>query len=210
MPAGSLDFRALWFALLALALPVALGGCELLLIGGVAAGATVAAQERSVGDAIDDSMIQADIAGRMGEFDRAALRKVDIEVVEGRVLLTGFVAAPQSRVDAARLAWQADGAREVINEIEIRDKSTLTDATRDTWITAQLRSRLVFDTDVRGINYTIDTVNGTVYLMGIARNQKEIDRVVAHARSIDYVRRVVPHVRIRSPNSGGAAPDENQ
>lgn len=207
---GKFAIRTPWLGLLAVALTAPLGGCAPLLFGGAAVGATVVAQERSVGDTIDDSIIQADIAGRMADFDRTAFRKVGIEVVEGRVLLTGFVPAPRNRVDAARIAWRADGANEVINEIEIRDKSTIADAARDLRITAQLRSRLIFDSDVRSINYTVDTVNGTVYLMGIAQNQREIDRVVGHARSIDYVRRVVPHVRIKPAESGVTSAAESQ
>lgn len=210
MPAENSAFRALLLGLAALFLVTVQGGCAPLLLGGAAAGATVVAQERSVGDTIDDTIIRADIAGRMVDLERTAFRNVDIQVVEGRVLLTGFVPAPQNRVDAARLAWQAKGAKEVINEIEIRDKSTISDATRDSWITTQLRSRLVLDGEVRSINYTIDTVNGAVYLMGIARSQKELDRVVAHARSIEYVRRVVPHVRVKSASADGATPVESR
>lgn len=210
MSAGNSALHTLSLGCLALVLVASLGGCAPLLFGGAAVGVTVVARERSVGGAIDDGIVQADIAGRMAEFDRAAFRKVDIEVVEGRALLTGFVPTPQNRLDAARLAWQAEGAREVINEIEIRDKSAVTDVARDSWITAQLRSRLVFDADVRSINYTIDTVNGTVYLMGIARDRKEIDRVVAHARSINYVRRVVPHVRVKPASADGIGSVENQ
>jgi osmotically-inducible protein OsmY len=47
------------------------------------------------------------------------------------------------------------------------------------------------------INYNIETVNGTVYLIGIAKSQLEVDRVIAHARSLGYVKRVISHVRIK-------------
>ena len=51
---------------------------------------------------------------------------------------------------------------------------------------------------VYSINYTIDTVNGTVYLLGIAQDATELQRVRAHARALDYVRRVISHVRVKS------------
>ena len=175
---------------------VSLGGCVPVVIGGAAAGATVVAQERSVSTAIDDSVIQGGIDKRLLEFDSAVFRKVDIEVVEGKVLLTGIVRDPRNRVDAARIAWQPDGVAEVINEIEISDDSTLSDAARDAWITTKLRARIIGDGEIYSVNYTIDTVNGAVYLMGIAQDQAELDRVVNHAREVNYVRRVVPYVRI--------------
>jgi len=74
---------------------------------------------------------------------------------------------------------------------------------RDKWVTAQLRLKITFDGKVKSINYAIDTVNGTVYLMGIAQSQGELDRVQNHARAIDYVRRVISHVRIKKPPAGG-------
>ncbi|UCH74984.1 MAG: BON domain-containing protein, partial [Rhodospirillales bacterium] len=137
------------------------------------------------------------------EFDVEVFQRVDIEVVEGKVLLTGVVPNPQNRIDAARIAWQADGVAEVINEVELRDSRSLSDAARDSWITTRLRSAILFDGEIQSINYTIDTVNGAVYLMGIAQSQAELDRVVGHARNIDYVRHVVPYVRIASPVEGG-------
>lgn len=190
-------------AVLLLAGSLPLGGCPQLLLGGAAVGATVVAQDRPVGTAIDDSVIQTRIAKSLFEFDVDVFQQVDIEVIEGRVLLTGLVPKPQNRLDAARLSWQVDGVAEVINEVEVRDSSSLSDAARDSWISTKLRSAITFDSEVHSINYTIETVNKTVYLMGIARDQKELDRVVRHARQIDYVRHVVPYVRITSADPGG-------
>lgn len=178
----------------ALTLP---GGCGPLVVGTAAVGATVVAQERSVGAALEDSVIQGDVARRLLEYDAEIFQRVDTEVVEGKVLLTGQVATPEDRIDATRIAWQAENVVEVINEVEIRDDRAVSDAATDTWITTQLRSRLLFDPDIRSINYTVDTVNRAVYLMGVAQSEEELDRVIGHARNIKYVQRVVSHVRIK-------------
>ena len=123
-------------------------------------------------------------------------------MADGKVVLTGLVPEQQNRLDAARIAWQPDGVKEVINEIEVKDKSTLSDASRDTWITTKLRSKILFDKKISSVNYTIDTVNQKVYLIGIAQSQAELDRVVAYARDIDYVRGVIPYVRVKQPKAG--------
>lgn len=180
-------------------LVLSLGGCGPLVLGGAAVGATVVAQDRPVSEAIADTTIQANIDKKLIEFDVDMFQKVDISVTEGQVLLTGLVPSPQNRVDAARIAWQVNGVKEVINEIEVKDKSTLSDAARDTWITTKLRSKITFDNHISSINYTIDTVNQKIYLTGIAQNQAELDRVMAYARDIDYVRGVVTYVRVKQP-----------
>lgn len=186
---------------LLLAMANFLGGCGPLVLGGAAVGATVVAQDRPVADAVSDTKIHASVDKQLLEHDRTLFQQVDISVTEGRVLLTGLVPEPQDRLDASRLAWQANGVKEVINEIEVKDKSTVSDAARDTWITTKLRSKITFDKYISGINYTIDTVNQRIYLTGIAQSQSELDRVTAYARGIDYVRGVVSYVRVKEPAS---------
>lgn len=195
--------NALFALVFTLSLSPFLGGCGPLILGGAAVGATVVAQDRPVKEAMSDTAIQARIGKRLLEFSVDIFQRVDISVVEGKVLLTGLVPEPRNRLDAARLAWQVDGVGEVINEVEVNDKSTLSDAARDTWITTKLRSKITFDKQIRGVNYTIETVNQRIYLLGIAQSQAELDRVTSYARDIDYVRGVTPYVRIKAPEAGG-------
>ena len=89
-----------------------------------------------------------------------------------------------------------EGIKDVINEMQEGGGGTEA-FTRDSWISTQLKSRLTFDKEVYAVNYAIEAVNGVVYLIGIAQNQAELDRVVAHARDLAYVRRVISHVRVK-------------
>ena len=176
---------------------LAVSGCTAVAVGtGAGVGAT-AAQERGVKGALDDQAVRLDINDRWFKDDHAAYGGINMQVQEGRVLLTGFVEDPERRVEAVRLAWQATGVQEVINEIEVRDAGSLTDAAQDTLIATKLRARLIGDKTVRSRNYSIETVNGTVYLIGIAQTREELKRVIAHARDVAYVKRVVDYVRIK-------------
>jgi osmotically-inducible protein OsmY len=175
-----------------------LGGCAPLILTGVAATGIVAAQERTPGAAIDDSLITATIHKKLMEQDPNNLfGHVSVESNEGRVLLTGKVHESRYMIDAVRLTWQVDGVREVINEIQVGQGTTFRDFARDSWITGRIKSRILFDKHVMSINYTIETVQGVVYLMGVAQNQEELDRVKGHASTIAGVQRVVSHVRIK-------------
>ena len=169
---------------------------------GAAAGAgatagTMSVQERGFTTSVKDTVISAKINQLWLQNDFSMFANLTAKVVEGRVLLTGTVPKTDNRIDAVRLTWQVSGVKEVLNEIEVTDTSDLLDVTRDVWVTTQLRFKLTVDGDVKAINYAIDTVNGTVYLMGIAQNSKELDRVKAHARNLKYVRRIVSYVRLK-------------
>lgn len=168
-----------------------------LVIGGVAATGVAAAQERGLTGTARDTALSAAIQELWFRTNFDMFSKLSSTVTEQRALLTGRVQDPEMRVEAVKLAWQVQGINEVINEIEVTDTSSLVDSARDVWITTQLRTRITFDQEVRSINYSIDTVNGVVFLMGIARDQAEHDRVTNHARNLAYVRRVVSYVRIR-------------
>ena len=191
---------------IALAMPAAslVGACTPI---GAAAGAgatagSLSVQERGFKTGVKDTVILAKINQSWLEHDFNIFAKITAKVVEGRVLLTGTVPKIDNRIDAVRLTWQIEGVNVVLNEIEISDQSDLLDVTRDAWVTAQLRLKLTVDGKIKAINYAIDTVNGVVYLMGIAQDSTELERVTAHARNLNYVRRIVSYVRLK--NESGA------
>lgn len=173
-----------------------LGGCASTVIGAAAGGALVVAQDRSVGDAVDDFTIQTQINERLFAEDAALFTKVNLTVTEGNVVMTGAVPTPDDKVTAARLAWQVESVQSVVNELQVDETSSIRDAARDTWISTQLRAKMLTDTNIWDINYTLDTVNSVIYVMGIARNQAELDKVLTYAREIKHVDRVVNLVRV--------------
>jgi len=174
-----------------------LAGCVGAVVGAGAVATSAAVQERGLKGGIDDTVIRARINSLWLDHDVDMYRLVSLSVVEGRVLLTGQVRLPQMRIDAVRLTWKAKGVREVINEIKVTDEGGIVSYARDSWISTQLKSRLLFDKKILSINYSIETVNGAVYLMGIAQNQAELDRITNHARTLRYVKRVVSYVQLK-------------
>lgn len=163
---------------------------------GAAVGAT-ASQERGFSGVMSDTRIRLEINHYWFQASEEIFSKINLQVQEGRVLLTGSVQDPQTRVDAVRLAWQAEGIKEVINEIQIVDDTTVTDWARDIKISQQLKNKLLFDKDVSSLNYSIEVVNQRIYLIGVAQDQAELDRVIAHAKDIAYVRGLVNYVRLK-------------
>jgi len=202
-PAHRYRFTAI-LALLA-ALPL-LSGCGSALIGAGATAGLVASQERSVGDAVDDLTIRGSLNKGFFAEDIDLFGNVSFAVVEGRVLLKGTVQKPEDRIRAVTIVWQTDGVREVINEIQVTDEGGIVNYTRDTWISAQLKTSILFDKDIQSINYNIETINGVVYIIGIAQDRTELDRVVNRARTISHVRRVVSHVQMKGDPDRVATP----
>lgn len=180
-------------------------GCiPLVIAGGAATGAAVV-QERSVGTNIDDKTTRINIEALLLKEDKPLANMVGVEVMEGRVLLTGSVRSPDDRIRATMITWRSPGVKEVINELQVTDKASLGNLTKDTWITTKLRAKILADSSITDFNYTVETVNGVVYLLGIAQNQQELDKVNNYARNISGVVRVVSYVRVKGNQAPQAA-----
>jgi osmotically-inducible protein OsmY len=186
---------------------LALSGCVGVLFAAGGETAAVVAQERSVGNAVDDATILLKLKAKFAQqTSKDMLANVEVKSVEGRVLLTGNVDQPQSQIDAVRLTWEVPGVREVINEIQINDKSGFLNYTRDVWISTQIRARLIATKNIRSINFSVITVNQVVYVMGIAQDQLELDKVNHIASTTSYVQRVVSYAQLKDDPRRVATP----
>jgi osmotically-inducible protein OsmY len=193
--------RRLAASVASLAVGVSLAACAPsptgLAIGAAATVAVKASQERGLATSVEDDRIWTEINARWLDADAAMFHKLQLQVHEGRALVTGVVQQPEMQVAAIRIAWEVDGVEEVIDEIRVAEQDDLGGNLQDVWIVEQLRGRLLIDREVRAINYSIESVKGTIFLMGIAQSAAELQRVIDHARDIAYVRRVVSYVRIK-------------
>ena len=159
---------------------------------------TSSAKEKGIKEAISDGMIDAGINKEFLNHDINMFINIQIEVVEGRVLLTGSVKKPKHRLDAIKIAWKVLGVREVINEIDITEKGGIKQYLIDVKIKTQIRYKVLADKEVSSINYNFEVVNGNVYIIGIAENKKELKKLVKHINTIGGVLKVVNHSIMRN------------
>lgn len=159
---------------------------------------TSSVKEKGIKEAISDGIIDTAINKELLNHDINMFMNVEIEVVEGRVLLTGSVKKVSHRLDAIKLAWKVLGVREVINEIEVTEKGGIKQYLRDVRIKAAIRYKIIADKQVSSINYNFESVNGNLFIIGIAQNKKELKKVVDHANDIKGVNKVISHVIMKN------------
>jgi len=193
-----LPVRPGFLAVLATLAAMPLSGCIPIAIGGAASAGYVASQERGISGQVSDTAINAQIVQKWREFNPDMARQLTIDVYQGRVLIVGPVSNPEYADEAVKRAWQVEGVKEVNADVAVASHQTFSGEVRDSLISKELRTKIIFDSEVKSLNYNIDAVNGTVYLMGSARSQSELDRVTEYARNISGVRRVVSYVKIRA------------
>ena len=190
------SMKTLMLQIMVVLLGLSLSGCVGAFAGVGAAAVAAGNTEKGLGTSISDGVIRVKLADRFIQSDANLFTNVSISVNDGAVLLTGNVEKPEHKVEATQLAWQTRGVIEVINEIEINDKSSIKDIAKDLAAAAQLRAKLIAEQGVSSINFSVDVVNGTVFLTGIASSEEEMNTVVALARELRFATNVVNYIRV--------------
>jgi osmotically-inducible protein OsmY len=172
-------------------------GCLPVAAVGTAVVGTSIAEERVAGDKLNDNIIAVKIRDAYVQHEFSELlTRISVTVHEGRVLLVGNLKGEAYVNQAIDIAWEVEGVREVISELIVAP-THVREYAKDTFIANAVRSKLLLEQDVRSVNYKVDSNNGTVYLLGVAQDQKELTLAINIARNVSGVKQVVSHVLLR-------------
>ena len=173
-----------------------LNGCAPAAITAGIAGVAASESEKGLGTTINDTIIHASITESMFKKDVNKFLGVKIRVDDGVILLTGKVENPQTRIEATRISWEPRGVIEVVNEIQVSEKSSIKDIAKDLAASTTIKSKLVADKNIKSINFNVDVVNGIAYLSGVARTQKEMNLVLAYTKETLYINQLVNYIQL--------------
>jgi len=168
-----------------------------VLASGGATTMVVAEGDKSLGTIVDDATIKLNISRKLLISENNLFINIDTSVVEGMVLLTGVVKNQERRIEALKIVWEVEGVKEVINEIEIGDKTSIKEYANDVWITTQIKALAAKEIGLRSISYNIETIRGKVFLAGITSRPEQLETLVNITKIIKGVREVVNYVVIK-------------
>ena len=157
-------------------------------------GVTVAMDPRTLGTQIDDSIMDKSLDAKLLSMNRSYLLSVKTKILDGRIFITGKVDTVEEKLNITKLAWEIKGARSVKNDLKIKDEFNFKQSAKDLLITSQLRSALIFNKNIKAVNYNIDTYKKKIYIYGIAETQDERDEVINEANEILDVEDVIASI----------------
>ena len=172
----------------------ALTSCIETAVGLGTAAVAASTTEKGFSTSVSDTVIEAKLTDKFIKNDASFVTGVESSVNNGSVLMTGKLDTQDQKILATRLAWEIKGVKEVINEIQIVNDKSIKTTAKDLAASAQLRAALIGDQEISSLNYSIDVVNGIVYLSGVAANEKERERVIAHAQALRFAKKVVNYI----------------
>ena len=156
----------------------------------------IAEGERSMGSVIDDATIKVNIAAKFINSEDNLFVNISTTVRKGRVLLTGLVDNQEIRIDAVRKVWEVDGVQEVINEIQVGNRTSLKEYANDLWINTQAKGVAAKAVGLRVVGYNFETIKGKVYIAGITSKPEQLEDLIDAVKTIKGVKEIVNYVII--------------
>ena len=163
-------------------------------VGRFGAGVDITFDPRTIGMQIDDTIMQKNLTARLSLNEKRYFLNIQVEVLDGRIFLSGKVDEPEEKIKITKLAWETKGVREVKNAITIKGQSNFKQTAKDILITSQLRTALIFNKKTKARNYTLETINKRIYIFGIAMDIEEKKEVLSEAEKIFDVEKVIPSI----------------
>ena len=166
-----------------------LSGCAPLIVGGAVMTGVVATDRRTAGTQLEDEAIELKVASavRQNLGDRVHL---NVTSFNRQVLLSGEAATAADRERAEKLAQSQENVKTVVNDLAVMAPSSLTQRTKDTVTTSQIKAAFIDTKDLQSNSIKVVTERGIVYLMGRV-TQREAKRATDIARSVGGVAKVV-------------------
>ena len=147
-------------------------------------GVTIALDPRTLGTQIDDSIMDKSLDAKLLATNKNYFVNVKTKIIDGKIFITGKVDTAEEKLSITKMAWETKGARSVKNDLKIKDKFNFKQSAKDLLITSQLRSALIFNKNIKAVNYNIDTYKKKIYIYGIAKTTEEKDEVITEAKQI--------------------------
>ncbi|MEW6990360.1 division/outer membrane stress-associated lipid-binding lipoprotein [Colwelliaceae bacterium 6441] len=172
------------------AITATLQGCVAAAVVGVIGGASVANDNRSIGNQVDDQKIElvahTNLAKIEGLSDNTNLQVVSFN---GKVLIVGQSPNSYLKDLAIKTLNNVEGIEHIYDQIRIGNTVSVTTKSNDIWLTSKVKTALFAKDEIDATNIKVVTENGEVFLMGLIKSA-EANAAVEVARNISGVNRV--------------------
>jgi osmotically-inducible protein OsmY len=117
-----------------------------------------------------------------------------VRVIDGTAILSGRVDKAEDKLKMTKFAWETAGIKAVRNDIIIADETSFKQRAKDILISSQFNAALLLNKKINSRNYNSETINGKIYVYGMAKTTAEMEEVIKEGKLIPDVVEVVPSI----------------
>ncbi|MEY3613498.1 MAG: hypothetical protein RJB14_3220 [Pseudomonadota bacterium] len=166
-----------------------LSACAPLIVGGAVVTGVMATDRRTTGTQVEDESIEIKVGSAVRK-EMGERIHLNVTSYNRLVLLSGEVSTAAEKARAEKLAQSQENVNAVVNDLAVMPVSSLTQRSKDTIITGQVKAAFVDAKDLQVNAFKVVTERGIVYLMGRVTS-REAKRATDIARGIGGVTKVV-------------------
>ena len=152
---------------------------------------------RGLSGTIEDTYLMSKIVSKITLMKLSNFSNITVLVNNGKVLLAGNIENQEKRLELIKKVWWIDGVKEVYNELEIGPQISFSEKTEDFIFEVKINNRLLLEPGILSNNYSVDVVNGNVYIMGISSDMEEKTKIEDFLNSMDDIKKLVLLVDIQ-------------
>ena len=157
-----------------------------------------ASKEKGIGTSFSDTIIHTKISNKIFKYNPDIIAETKVFVNDGAVLITGKVKTPQDKIELTKVTWKIKGVKEVNNEIQVTDVTSIKNIARDIASMAEIRARIMTEKRINSLNFSIDVINDKAYIVGIAESKEEMKLVMDQASSARFIKEVFNYIIVNT------------
>jgi osmotically-inducible protein OsmY len=176
-----------------------LQGCIAAAAGGAATGASIATDRRTTGTIVDDQSIELKATYALSQHKELwKASHISVICYNNVLLLVGQTPVEAYKQEAEEAVSDIAKIRQIHNEITITEPASLGTRSNDSWITTQVKTKLIGNKAINAGRIKVVTEESVVYLMGITTPEEEMIATNI-AQEISGVDRVVQIFEAQNP-----------
>jgi len=158
---------------------------------------------RGFSGTIEDTYLMSKIVSKITLMKLSNFSNITVSVNNGKVLLAGNIENQEKRLELIRKVWWIDGVKEVYNELETGPQISFSEKTEDFIFELKIKNRLLLEPGIFSNNYSVDVVNGNVYVIGISSNIEEKTKIENFLNNMNDIKKLILLVDIPKRNKDG-------
>ena len=173
----------------------------ILILGILITGCTTiyksAVDERSLGKQYDDEKITTDIRKKFMDDEKIKYFDISTYVYNGHVYLVGEYETADQKSQAVKLAQQVEGVKSVTDYFLPKKKDDTCGTTDNLKLSTKVTADLIGDKDISSTQIEVKALQCNIVLLGLVGSADEINKAIAHAKSVEGVRSVKSFLKIQ-------------
>ena len=146
---------------------------------------------RGFSGTIEDTYLMSKIVSKITLMKLSNFSNITVSVINGKVLLAGNIENQEKRLELIKKVWWIDGVKEVYNELEIGPQISFSEKTEDFIFEVKIKNRLLLEPGIFSNNYSVDVVNGNVYIMGISSDIEEKTKIENFLNNMNDIKKLI-------------------